>query len=625
LTDLYSRIDEIGKKAKSLSFYAELKRRNVFRVAAAYIVMAWLLIQVAETIFPLFGFDDTPARIVVITLSILFIPTAVSAWVFELTPEGLKRDYEVDRGQPITMRTGKRLDQIIMVVLALALGYFAFDKFVLDPARDVEIAQTSAKAGAEQALQRARGTDFSSHSIAVLPFVNMSSDKEQEYFSEGLSEELLNLLAKIPELRVAARTSSFSYKGKDTKIVLIGEELNVAHVLEGSVRKSGNQIRITAQLVKTDNGFRVWSETYSRTLSDIFAMQDEIAASVVEALKVRILGAIPTQQKTNPEVYALYLQGKFFNDRRDNESVQKALTALKQALAIDPNYAPAWVELNMTYYSLGRNGTLSFAESSRLARAAVDRALAIDSNMASAWASRAYLMRTFDKDWAGAQAAIERAIELEPNNAIVLGSAASIASTFGRIPEAIELFEKAVSLDPLNLPGLMALGRRYTRVGRIDDAFGVFDRVRAIKPDYPGLNFVLALAYMLRGDLESALLETEKNPDVFYYRHQKASFLYTMGKEEEAQTLINELLETSADEAPREMATVYAWRGEGDSAFEWLEMAYEQHETSPGSFLGNLWWRKLTSDPRYSAYVEKIGLLEEWKAMPPEYGGPSKP
>jgi TolB-like protein/Tfp pilus assembly protein PilF len=608
-----------------LSFYAELKRRNVFRVAAAYIVVAWLLIQVAETIFPLFRFDDTPARIVVITLAILFIPTVVAAWVFELTPEGLKRDDEVDRGQPITMRTGKRLDQIIMVVLALALGYFAFDKFVLDPARDAEIAQTSAKAGAEQALQKARGTDFSSHSIAVLPFVNMSSDKEQEYFSEGLSEELLNLLAKIPELRVAARTSSFSYKGKDTKIAQIGEELNVAHVLEGSVRKSGNQIRITAQLIKTDNGFHVWSETYDRTLSDIFAMQDEIAASVVAALKVSILGAMPTQQETNPEVYALYLQGKFFNDRRSDESVQKALTALKQALAIDPNYAPAWVELNITYFSLGQNGTLSFAESARLARSAVDRALAIDSNLASAWAARAYLLRTFDQDWAGAQAAIERAIELEPNSPNVIGSAASIASTFGRLPEAIELFEKDVLLDPLNLTGLRALGRRYLRVGRIDDAFDTFDRVLAIKPDYRGMNNLLIRAYMMRGDLENALLKIEENPDSFIYRHAKASVFYQMGKETEAQTLINELLETSADEVPRFMAELYAWRGEGDSAFEWLEIAYEQDRASPGSFLGNLWWRKLTGDPRYAAFVEKIGLLEEWKAMPPEHGGPPKP
>ena len=571
----------------------------MLRMAALYTVAAWLIVQVAGVLIDLAKLPDWIGTTVLWLLAIGFPIALIFSWFYEITPAGISLEKDVDRSESITHVTGRRLDFIVISLLCAAVILFAYDKWWIDGPPE--------------------------KSIAVLAFENMSDDANNEYFSEGLSEELLNLLVKIPELRVAARTSSFSYKGKDTKVAQIGEELNVTHVLEGSVRKSGNQIRITAQLIRADNGFHVWSKTYSRTLSDIFVTQDEIAASVVEALKVSILGAMPTQQKTDPEVYALYLQGKFFNSRRDDESVQKALTTLKQALAIDPNYAPAWVELNMTYFSLGRNGTLSFAESSRLARSAVDRALAIDSNMGSAWAARAYLMRSFDRDWAGAQAAIERAIELEPNNAMVLGSAASIASTFGRIPEAIELFEKAVSLDPLNLPGLMALGRRYTRVGRIDDAFAVFDRVRTIKPDYPDLSFVLGVAYMMRGDLENALLENEKNPDAFYYRHQKANFLFTMGKETEAQTLIDELLETSADEAPRAMANVYAWRGEGDSAFEWLEMAYEQHVASPGSFLGHLWWRKLTSDPRYSAFVEKFGLLEEWRAMPPEYGGPSEP
>jgi adenylate cyclase len=603
-----------------LSFYAELKRRNVFKVAIAYTLIAWGLLEVSDTLGPAMRLPEWLPSAVAFLLILGFPIAIVFAWAVELTPDGLKMEKSSEGESSAKDRNGKTLNPVIAIALILALSYLAFDKFVLDPRK--EAAEMTADAPLTQQQAAAVESTEVDNSIAVLPFVNMSSDKEQEYFSEGLSEELLNLLAKIPELRVAARTSSFSYKGKDTKIAQIGEELNVAHVLEGSVRKSGNQIRITAQLIRTDNGFHVWSKTYDRTLSDIFAMQDEIAASVVEALKVSILGAIPTQQKTDPEVYALYLQGRFFNAQRDDESVQKALTALKQALAIDPNYAPAWVELNFTYFSLGSNGTLSFAESSRLARSAVDRALAIDSNYAPAWGARAYLLRTFDKDWAGAQAAIERAIELEPNNALVLGSAASIASTFGRLPEAIELFEKSALLDPLNLPGLRALGRRYLRVGRIDDAFDAFDRVLAINPDFPGMKTVLIRAYMLRGDLEKALLETEKNPDAFYYRHQKANILYMMGKETEAQTLINELLETSAVNFPDAMATTYAWHGEGDSAFEWLEIAYEQDDVSPGSFLGSLWWRKLTGDPRYSAFVEKIGLLEEWKAMPPEYGGP---
>jgi len=229
-----------------LSFLNELKRRNVLRVGAAYIVAAWLVIQIAETIFPLFGYGDTPARLVVIVLSIGFIPSLIISWVFEITPEGLRRDADVDRDHSITQVTGKKLDHIILVVLALALGYFAFDKFVLDPARDQSKVEIARQQGRTEALVESYGDQ----SIAVLPFVNMSSDEEQEYFSDGISEELLNLLAKIPELRVISRSSAFSYKGKDFKLAQVAEELNVAHILEGSVRKAGNKVRITAQLIE---------------------------------------------------------------------------------------------------------------------------------------------------------------------------------------------------------------------------------------------------------------------------------------------------------------------------------------------------------------------------------------
>ena len=505
--------------------------------------------------------------------------------------------------EPITRRTTRKLSFTIVTVLALVLAYFAYDTFLLQPEPDHNVG-------------------YIGESIAVLPFVNISADSDNEYFSDGLSEELLNLLAKIPELRVAARTSSFSYKFKDVNITQIGEELNVTHVLEGSVRKAGNHVRITAQLIKVDNGFHLWSETFDRTLDDIFVVQDEIAKAVVNELRINLLGTMPEGRKTDPEVFSLYLQGNYFINLRGKENLEKAHAALKQALAIDPDYAPAWVSLELAYsYQMGVMPGAK-EEFRALRTDAIERALAIDENLASAWASLAYQRKFYDADWHGARIAIEKALRLEPNNARVLGAAASIASTFGRFSESIELFEKDVSLDPLGLPGLIALGRRYLKVGRIDDAFDAFDRVRAINPDYPNLSLQLGRVYMMRGDLEKALLETEKTPDEFYYRHQKANFLYTMGKETEAQILINELLETSADAVPGAMATVYAWRGEGDSAFEWLEKAYEQHDARPDIFLGNLFWRKLTSDPRYSAFVEKVGLLEEWKAMPPEHGGP---
>jgi TolB-like protein/Tfp pilus assembly protein PilF len=499
----------------------------------------------------------------------------------------------------------RNLSFAIVTVLALTLAYFAYDIFLPQPESD-------------QNLENIGMT------IAVLPFVNMSADSDNEYFSDGLSEELLNLLTKISELRVAARTSSFSYKAKDVSISQIGEELNVTHVLQGSVRKTGNDVRISAQLVRVDNGIQLWSETFDRTLDDIFVVQDEIAKTVVDKLRINLLGMMPESRKTDPEVYSLYLRGNYFINLRSGENLEKALAALKQALAIDPDYAPAWVSLQLTYGYLMRASPEAKEELRALQSEAIERALAIDENLASAWAALAYQRKFDDSNWRGAQIAIEEALRLEPNNANVIGVAASIASASGRLSEAIQLFEKSVSLDPLNLPGLMALGRRYLIVGRIDDAFDAFDRVRAINPDYPGLSLVVGLAYMMRGDLENALLETEKDPDHPYYRHQKANFLYMMGKKEESQTLINELLETSADEMPGATATVYAWRGEGDLAFEWLDIAYEQNDARPDAFLGKLGWRKLTGDRRYSAFVEKIGLLEEWKAMPPEYGGPPK-
>ncbi len=505
--------------------------------------------------------------------------------------------------ESITGRTMRKLSVTIVTVLALALAYFAYDSFLLQPESDHD-------------------AGYIGKSIAVLPFVNMSADSDNEYFSDGLSEELLNLLTKIPELRVAARTSSFSYKAKDVSITQIGEELNVTHVLEGSVRKTGNHVRITAQLVKVDDGFQLWSETFDRTLDDIFVVQNEIAKAVVDELSINLLGTMPEVRKTDPEVYSLYLQGNYFINLGGEENLDKAFAALKQALAIDPDYAPAWVSLQLAYGFQMRTMPGAREELRALQSEAIERALAIDENLASAWAALAYHRKYLDLDWHGARIAIEKALQLEPNNAGVIGVAASVASTSGRLSEAIELFEKAVSLDPLGLPTLMALGRRYLRVGRIDDAFDAYDRVRAINPDYPHVSLALGRVYMLRGDLENALIESEKTPDDFYYRHQKASFLYMMGKETEAQTVINELLETSADEAPRAMAAVYAWRGEGDSAFEWLEKAFEQHNANSHTFLGSLKWRKLTGDPRYSAFVEKIGLLEEWKAMPPEYGGP---
>jgi adenylate cyclase len=242
-----------------MSLYNELKRRNVLRVAAAYIVVAWLIIQVAETIFPLFGFGDGPARLLVIVLAIGFVPVLVISWVFELTPQGLKRDSEVDPELSIAPHTGKKLDRIIMVVLAIALAYFAFDKFVLDPQRDIDITERAAKAGAEQAREEARLGMFDDKSIAVLPFVNRSEKKEDEYFTNGIHDDLLTTIAKIGSMKVISRTSVMEYKDTIKKLPQIAKELGVANILQGGIQRSGNQVRINVQLIDAATYKHLWA------------------------------------------------------------------------------------------------------------------------------------------------------------------------------------------------------------------------------------------------------------------------------------------------------------------------------------------------------------------------------
>jgi len=400
------------KEAYILSLLNELKRRNVFRVGAAYTVVSWLIIQVAETIFPLFGYDDALARTVVIVMAIGFVPTLIFAWVFELTPEGLKKEKDIDRTLSNTVHTGKKLDRMIMVVLALALGYFAVDKFVLDPARDQSKVETARAEGRTEALAKS----VSDKSIAVLSFVDMSSDKDQEYMSDGIAEELLNLLAKIPELRVISRTSAFSYKGKSISLAQIAKELNVAYILEGSIRKSGDQIRITTQLIQTSSDTHLWSETYDRALENIFAIQDEIAAVVVDELKIKLLGTPPVVEKTDPEAFALVLQAAHLYRQQTPEAMEQAIVLFKEAIAIDPDYPRAWTGLANVYQRQVTIGGLSIQKSKELALNAIDQALKINPEFVPAHKLLGWTAMAYDNDLATAARHYQRALELDPTN-----------------------------------------------------------------------------------------------------------------------------------------------------------------------------------------------------------------
>jgi eukaryotic-like serine/threonine-protein kinase len=332
-------------------------------------------------------------------------------------------------------------------------------------------------------------------SIAVLPFVNMSSDKEQEYFSDGLSEELLNDLAKTPGLCVAARTSSFQFKGKTEDLRTVGEKLNVGTILEGSVRKEGQRVRITAQLIKVADGFHLWSETYDRQLNDIFAVQDEIARSVAGSLKVTLLGgttATPSDHGKNADAYNAYLQGRYFYERRSKENLEKAAHYYEQATQLDPGYAPAWVGLAETRSKQADMAYLPVEHGYPKARAAAERALALDANLAEAHAAMGWIKMSYDWDWSGADSSYQRALALEPGNAIALRGAATLAGTLGSLDKALALDRRAVELDPLSGSAQMYLALHAYRSGRLEEALAAVKKALELNPERPAAHTLLA-------------------------------------------------------------------------------------------------------------------------------------
>ena len=593
-----------------MSLFAELKRRNVFRVGAAYVVVAWLVIQVVETIFPAFGFGDVVIRITTIVFAIGLLPTLIFAWAFELTPEGLKRESEVDRSQSITPHTAKKLDRIIMVSLALALGYFAFDKFVLDPQRD-SASEAQKVTEVEQARQAGRTEalveSYGDKSIAVLPFVNMSDDAGNEYFSDGISEELLSLLAKLPELRVISRSSAFSFKGKDIAIPEIARQLNVAHILEGSVRKSGNTLRITAQLIEARSDTHLWSETWDRPLDDIFAIQDEIAATVVEQLKITLLGAVPRVQETDPEAYALYLQARHLWRQVTAEALEQSKALFEQSLAIDPDYAAAWVGLARNYtYQAG--DPLPYEEGFTLAREALEKALAINPDYAPAHAVLGWIAMAYDNDLAQAARHLERALQLDPADTDIIRTAATLLWSLGRLDEAIALNEYASARDPVDPLGHSTLGLSYLLAGQWDDAIASLETTLRLSPGRIGAHYLIGLALLFKGEAEAALesFRREEGSEVWQVKGQ-ALALYALGRKEEYRAKLDELIERWGDQWPSEVAHVYAWMGDADAAFQWLGRAVAQKTVGLDQQVLHHFFHPLHTDPRWTAFLEDVG------------------
>jgi len=580
--------------------------------------------QVADVILNNIEAPGWVFQTILLLLGIGLLVAMFFSWAFEMTPEGLKREHEVDRSQSITLQTGKKLNNLIVAVMALAIAYFTYDKFVLDASRDAALVEAATQAGAEQAASEG-ATRESDNSIAVLPFVNMSDDAGNEYFSDGLSEELLNLLAKIPELRVAARTSSFSFKDKDLQISEIAQKLNVSHVLEGSVRKSGDKVRITVQLIKADDGFHLWSENFNRTLDDIFRVQDEIASEVAKALQVTLLGYSEGEHEVDSQAYALRLKGLYFLNQRGKENYEKSEDVLLQAIALEPGYAEAWSALAFTYYQQTIQDFRTLDEGHTLTMNAIGRAISLDPEHGEIQGAYGFLKKNLDWDWDTAQTAFIKAHQLEPNSNWIRVWQASLTQTLGGLEEAIESYEQAISVDPLNTSVYSSLGILYRKVGRFDDSISILEKQLELRPRYHWAHFNIGKSYLLKGDAEQALVEIKKNPSNVYREVGLVLAYSTLGREAEARTALDYLISEYGEQNPTWVAETYVWRGEKDQAFEWLEKAYTQKDIGLAYLLPNSVFENLRDDSRWEELLQKLDLLEHWQKMPPEYGGPVKP
>ena len=450
-------------------------------------------------------------------------------------------------------------------------------------------------------------------SIAVLSFVDLSPGQDQEYFSDGLTEELLSVLTQIPELRVAGRSSSFQFKGEDADLRSIGEKLDVATILEGSVRKAGNQVRINAQLVNALDGFQIWSATYDRELDDIFAVQESIAESVVEALKVPLLGQVAAATRSrgdNPAAYNLVLEGRYLADKQGEDDLRRAAELYEQALELDPGYALAWASLAESYSRRATQGYVPFDEGYDRAREAANRAIEADDTLAEGWATLGRIRRAYDWDWIGADEAFARALELEPANTEVVRGAASLAANLGRLNQAVELSQRAVELDPLLVSSHRNLGMYSYFAGRLDQARSALEKALELNPELSVAHTLLGRVYLAWSRPEQALEQFQSEPHPAFRLFGLALAHHALGQEQEAQAALDELIETWGAQTAYQIAEIHAFQGDPDQAFEWLERAFAERDPGTAETRVDPLLIGLQDDPRWPAFLRKIRLAD---------------
>jgi len=502
-----------------MSFFEELKRRNVIRVAVLYLVASWAVLQVAALVFDVLGIPGTSLRLLLVLLAAGFPVALAASWFYALTPDGLAREGEAERDAAHAAASGRSINVLIGAVLAVAIGVVLVDRFLVRPGATLadragsDATAESSGAGAAAIAPVAAGAPPAS--IAVLPFVNISEDPANEYFSDGLSEELLNVLARVPELKVIARTSSFAYKGRQVQIADIARELNVAHVLEGSVRKSGNRLRVSATLIRSADSSNLWSETYDHAVGDSFEVQDEIASKVVAALRIKLLagadGGLDAGGTQVGEAYEAFLRGQYERNRGNApEVLAAAVAAFDRAIELDPGYAKARAARAFTIGNQAMNAYVPFEEGFGAAREEALRAIELAPGIADGHRVLARIKLYGERDLAAARELLARARGTGGEDVATLRLEMDLALREGRYGEAIEAARRVTVLDPIAPQSHTTLGIMLWYDRRFDEAQTAADRGLALAPDRPGGHYVTAMIALSRGNAARAVADCEQ-------------------------------------------------------------------------------------------------------------------
>ena len=576
------------------NFFAELKRRNVYKVAITYAVVGWLLIQAASILLPTFEAPAWVMKAFVVFLTFGFVISVMISWAFEATPEGLKRTENVPADEAAKLPTWSRRKFATFVVGAVLLGagLFVFNLLSTKPAPPPAKAISNVPA----------------KSIAVLPLLNESGDPKDEYFSDGLSEELIAALAQIRELKVIGRSSSFRFKDRKEEPKAIAEKLGVGTLLEGTVRKQGDKVRIVAELINAADGIELWTRTFDRELKDIFAVQQEIAAAVASSLKTTLLG-VDQRASTNPktaEAHNAYLQAHYCFQRRNLEDYRKAVGQYGEAIRLDPEYALAYAERSEAWTLIGDltgEGKTAWPK----ARTDAEKAVAVAPTLAEAHAALGWVR--FFTEWRFAEGLSElrRAKELAPANPTANDLLARVIVYLGRLDEAENQGRQAVELDPLATAPKNNLARILWYEGKLDEADAVARKAAELQPNSASSRRWQVLVAVQRGDKETALREAQSEPDESYRRFELAVAQHARGDRTAADAALADLIAHNQG-LDYQVAQVYAVRGEKERAFEWLQIAYDHHDTGMLALLVDPLLKSLQDDPRYKVLVAKMNF-----------------